>query len=240
MLFRIYQNFSEQFYKPLHLVTQQSHLRSKYKDWSRNTWSPSIKWSEIMKNVETMPDGIHMFPLHIVQVSTPTEYTARTVVSICVNGVRDVRSVFHKVFFCAWTWRILNSTFEFLTKRNKINVQIENELFELWGDAAYKKSTEQKWTKRFREGRKRLQDSDRVDHPSTSLTDEKVEEVHELIWSDQHLTVCEIAKECHTSYGPVQSILIEKWQKENNAKLHLPIFIVVTHYWWTINLFIID
>ncbi len=34
----------------------------------------------------------------------------RTIVSIRVNGIWDVRSAFHRVFFfCAWTWRISNS-----------------------------------------------------------------------------------------------------------------------------------
>ncbi len=41
---------------------------------------------------------------------------------------------------------------KFLLKRNKMTVEIENESFEVWGDAAYKKSTLQKYTKRFREG----------------------------------------------------------------------------------------
>ncbi len=43
--------------------------------------------------------------------------------------------------------------------------------------------------KKICEGRESLQDNDRVGCPSTSLTDEKVEEVCNLIWSDQHLTI---------------------------------------------------
>ncbi len=39
----------------------------------------------------------------------------------------------------------------------------------------------------------------------------KVEEEWKLIWSDRHLTVCEIAEECHISQGSVQSILAEKF-----------------------------
>ncbi len=62
-----------------------------------------------------------------------------------------------------------------------MNVEIENELFKVWGDAAYKKSTVQKWTKKFREGRESLKVNDCVGCPSTSLTDEKVEEVRKLI-----------------------------------------------------------
>ncbi len=68
----------------------------------------------------------------------------------------------------------------------------------------------QKWTKRFHEVKESLQDNDRVGRPSASLTDEKVKEVHELIWSDQRLTVRKIAEECHISYWSVQSILTEK------------------------------
>ncbi len=45
----------------------------------------------------------------------------------------------------------------------------------------------------------------------TSLTNEKVGEVRELIWSDRGLTVHEIAKKCHMSYGSVQSIYTEKF-----------------------------
>ncbi len=65
----------------------------------------------------------------------------RTVLSIRVNGVRDIHSVFPRVFFSC-----LNMTdfeqcalIKFLSKRNKTNVDIEEELFEVWVDAAYKK-----------------------------------------------------------------------------------------------------
>ncbi len=90
---------------------------------------------------------------------------------------------------------------KFLSKRSKTNVEIRNELFEVWGDTAYEKSTAQKWTKRFSEGRESLKDHDRVGSPFTSLTDEKVVEVHKLIWSNRYLTVREIGDECHISYG---------------------------------------
>ncbi len=91
-----------------------------------------------------------------------------------------------------------------------MNVEIENQLFEGWADAAYKKSTVQKWTKRLREGRESLQDNDHVGCPSASLTDEKVKEIRELICSDRHLTVRDIAEECHVPHSSVQSILMEK------------------------------
>ncbi len=38
-----------------------------------------------------------------------------------------------------------------------------------------------------------------------------MEEVRELIWSDQRLTVRKIAEKGHISYGSVQSILTEKF-----------------------------
>ncbi len=77
----------------------------------------------------------------------------------------------------------------------------------------------QKWTKRFCDDRESLQDNDCVGRPSTLHTDEKVEEVCELIWSDWYLTVCEIAEECHTSCGSVQSILTEKFGNATETEL---------------------
>ncbi len=114
-------------------------------------------------------------------------------------------SVFHRVFFSCVNMMDFeqHAVIKFLSKRNKTNVEIENELSEVWGDAAYKKSTVQKWTKRFCEGRESLQDNDSVDCPFASLTDEKVKDVCELIWSDQQLTVGDKAEECHISYSSV-------------------------------------
>ncbi len=63
--------------------------------------------------------------------------------SIYVNGVRDVHFVFHRVFFSHVNVKDFeqHTVIKFLSKRNKTNVEIENELFEVWGYAAYKKST---------------------------------------------------------------------------------------------------
>ncbi len=105
---------------------------------------------------------------------------------------------------------------KFLLYRNKTNVEIENELFQVQGDAAHKKSMCKSGQKDFMKVEKACKTMIVLDR--------------ELIWSDQHLTVCKIAEECHISYGSVQNILIEKFgsqQKENYAKLHLPIFNVV-------------
>ncbi len=55
-----------------------------------------------------------MFPLHILQVSTLTEFTAsslRTVVSMHVNGVWDVRSVFRRVMTFFDVRRIIHHKF---------------------------------------------------------------------------------------------------------------------------------
>ncbi len=79
----------------------------------------------------------------------------RTVVTIRVNGVRDICSVFHRVFFSCVNMTDFeqHAVIKFLSKENKTNVEIENTLFKVWGDAAYKRSTVQKWTKRFCEGK---------------------------------------------------------------------------------------
>ncbi len=116
-----------------------------------------------MQNIESKSDGSLMFPLHILQVSIPTEFTAHSSEHSREWCMRHP-FFFHSVFFSCVNMTDFEqrTVIKFLSKRNNTNVEMENELFEVWGDAAYKKSTVQKWTKRFCEDRKSLQDNDRV------------------------------------------------------------------------------
>ncbi len=96
-------------------------------------------------------------PHHILQLSTPTEFTVRSSDHSCEWCTKHPFCFSLGIFLCVnmtdfKQWMVI----KFLSKRNKMNVEIKNELCEVWGGAAYKKLTVQKWTKRFCVGRESL------------------------------------------------------------------------------------
>ncbi len=116
---------------------------------------------------------------------------------------------------------------KFLSKRNKTNVEIENELFAVREDTAYKKLTVR--TKRCREGRKSLQENDRVGKAVTVIP-------HPLYSPDLSLRdfFFTFAFQADNEREMVPDNRRNLRQKENYAKLHPPIFNVVTHSGWNI------
>ena len=75
------------------------------------------------------------------------------------------------------------------------------------GDDAVTMKTVYKWFERFRNGCESVEDDERSGHPSTSKTQENVENVSEMIRSHRRLTIREITEDLNISYGSVQNIV---------------------------------
>ncbi|CAF5038321.1 unnamed protein product, partial [Rotaria sp. Silwood1] len=60
-------------------------------------------------------------------------------------------------------------------------IAIHNELHTVFGDEAPPRSTVQRWSKWFRDGREQVEDEERPDRPVTETTSENIRQVHDLI-----------------------------------------------------------
>ncbi|KAG5324962.1 MOS1T transposase, partial [Acromyrmex heyeri] len=79
------------------------------------------------------------------------------------------------------------------------------------------------WYERFKSGREAVEDDARPGRPSTSKTDENVDEIRQLLIENRKLTTREIAETTNISFGSVQSILREDLSlilHDDNAPSH--------------------
>jgi histone-lysine N-methyltransferase SETMAR len=95
----------------------------------------------------------------------------------------------------------------FLWKEGVKTVDIVKRLQCVFGDAADSKSTVDFWINRFKSGRQSLDDDHRTGRPSTSVNEENVAAVEELVMEDRRVTVREIARALCISFDSVHSIL---------------------------------
>ncbi|UYV67987.1 hypothetical protein LAZ67_5002717, partial [Cordylochernes scorpioides] len=65
-----------------------------------------------------------------------------------------------------------------------------------------------RWYKMFSEGREDVSDEERAGRPSTSTTDEKINEVEKMILANRRITVREVAEDLNISIGSCHSIFI--------------------------------
>lgn len=76
-----------------------------------------------------------------------------------------------------------------------------------YGDDTLSKTQVYQWYERFKSGREAVEDDARPGRPSTSKTDENVDEIRQLLIENRKLTIREIAETTNISFGSVQSIL---------------------------------
>jgi histone-lysine N-methyltransferase SETMAR len=78
-----------------------------------------------------------------------------------------------------------------------------------YGESTLSKKNVYKWYKLFQEGRENVNDEPRSGRPSTSKTDENVQEVKEIVLKNRRITIREIADDLNISFGSCQSILTD-------------------------------
>ncbi|UYV64612.1 hypothetical protein LAZ67_3001311 [Cordylochernes scorpioides] len=77
-----------------------------------------------------------------------------------------------------------------------------------YGEATLDRSNVYRWYKMLSEGREEVNDEERAGRPSTSTTDEKINEVEKLILANRRITVREVAEDLNISIGSCHSIFI--------------------------------
>ncbi|UYV63819.1 K02A2.6-like, partial [Cordylochernes scorpioides] len=78
-----------------------------------------------------------------------------------------------------------------------------------YGEATLDRSNVYRWYKMFSEGREDVNDEERAGRPSTSTTDEKINEVEKMIFANRRITVREVAEDLNISIGSCHSIFIK-------------------------------
>ncbi|UYV69042.1 DAAM2 [Cordylochernes scorpioides] len=77
-----------------------------------------------------------------------------------------------------------------------------------YGEATLDRSNVYRWYKMFSEGREDVNDEERAGRPSTSTTDEKINEVEKMILANRRITVREVAEDLNISIDSCHSIFI--------------------------------
>ena len=79
-------------------------------------------------------------------------------------------------------------------------------LIKAYGESAMKKTSVYEWYKRFQDGREDVEDDERCGRPNTSITDENVKKVEEMIMNDRRITIREVADEVGISIGSCHDV----------------------------------
>jgi len=98
---------------------------------------------------------------------------------------------------------------KFMVKLGWENRQIIDALEQVYGDNAPKKSTTYKWISRFRSGRNEIEDEPRSGRPSTSVCEENIDAVRDMIEKDRRITTESVADTLNISVGSAHTILVE-------------------------------
>ncbi|XP_067143912.1 protein GVQW3-like [Centruroides vittatus] len=80
---------------------------------------------------------------------------------------------------------------------------------EVLGESAPSYTIVEKWTALFKSGRESVEDDPCSGQPSTAVTEENIDKVHDLVLADHRLKTCEIAETTGISINRVYHILTE-------------------------------
>ncbi|UYV77919.1 hypothetical protein LAZ67_15002845 [Cordylochernes scorpioides] len=91
-----------------------------------------------------------------------------------------------------------------------------------YGEATLDQSNVYRWYKMFSEGREDVNDEERAGRPSTSTTDEKINEVEKMILANRRITVREVAEDLNISIGSCHSNFINDLSMRRVAAKFVP------------------
>ncbi|KAM5248787.1 protein GVQW3 [Ctenodactylus gundi] len=98
---------------------------------------------------------------------------------------------------------------KFCVKLNKSASETHHLLKEAYGDEVMSRARVFDWHKRFKEGREDVRDDARSGRPVTHRTDENIQKVRDLVYSNRQLTVRMMAEELNLDKETVRLILKE-------------------------------
>ena len=99
---------------------------------------------------------------------------------------------------------------KFYVRLGKSIEEVTNDLVKVYEEKAMAPCTIRKWVKRFKEGRQSTEDDQQEGRPSTSTTQNQIEEVQRMVNDDSEITIRTISRELNISLGSVVSILHRK------------------------------
>lgn len=80
-------------------------------------------------------------------------------------------------------------------------------LTETYGDSTMSKTQAYEWYKEFKAGRIVVDDLPRSGRPSTSITDENIDKIKEIVLANRRVSIREIASDLGVSFGSVQNVM---------------------------------
>ena len=98
---------------------------------------------------------------------------------------------------------------KFLVKLGKSGNEIREILVQGYGDNAMKETAVCKWVKRFSEGRETVTGEERSGRPPTSVTEENLAKIRQIVRENRRLTVRSIAEQVNVDRETVRKILTE-------------------------------
>lgn len=101
----------------------------------------------------------------------------------------------------------IRAVIKYLCLKKMSTKDIHSDLVETLGDSSPPYSTVARWAKEFKLGRTSTEDEHREGRPSTSLTEENVKKVEEVVLEDRRVTIRHVAEVTGLSYGSIQRIL---------------------------------
>ncbi|XP_046976362.1 histone-lysine N-methyltransferase SETMAR-like [Vanessa cardui] len=101
----------------------------------------------------------------------------------------------------------IRAVIKYLCLKKMCTKDIHCDLMETLGESAPPYSTVARWAKEFKLGRTSTEDEHREGRPSTSLTEDNVKKVEDIVLADRRVTIRHVAEITGLSYGSIQRIL---------------------------------
>ncbi|UYV71906.1 hypothetical protein LAZ67_9001019 [Cordylochernes scorpioides] len=124
------------------------------------------------------------------------------------SGLFDIQGVLDRHRFLAIKKMDQRTCIKFCVKNEIKCADAFRMLTVAYREATLDRSNVYRWYKMFSEGREDVNDEERAGRPSTSTTDEKINEVEKMILANRRITVREVAEDLNISIGSCHSIFI--------------------------------
>jgi hypothetical protein len=98
---------------------------------------------------------------------------------------------------------------KFLSNEGVKSSEIFTRLKAQFGDTTLSQNRVYTWAREFKGGRERVENESHCRRPRSSLTDDNISAIRELIEGDRRLTIADISSEIGISYGSVQSVITD-------------------------------
>ena len=97
----------------------------------------------------------------------------------------------------------------FLWSEGSSGTKIHQRLLAQYGDNALSKTTVYEWIEKFKTGRTSVKHAEGAERPSTSTSEEKIEQAQQMILANRRITIDEVAQSLQISFGSAQEIIHE-------------------------------